>query len=96
MLVGFVLALVAGITLLATGMMEELGTYLSYGLFGVAAILAIILVVRCLTAGGKFRKMVKEKLALLSGCFAELASIRKTYFENISNKNKLFNLIEHL
>ena len=69
---------------------------LAYILFAAAAVLFVVVLVRCLTAGSKFRKMVNEKLAILTACMNELIEIRRVYFQNIQNKNKLFNLTEHL
>ena len=91
MAVFFVLALGIGI---AVNVMVNIGVA---AVFYVAAVaLAVVLLVRCLTAGSKFRKMVNEKLAILAACMSELREIRKVYFENIQNKNKLFNITEHL
>lgn len=77
-------------------LLPEWGTYVAYALFGLAAVFAVIIAIRCATAGRKFRKMVNEKLDIFAGCMSELTEIRKVYFENIQNKNKLFNLTEYL
>ena len=69
---------------------------LAYILYGVAVVLAVIVGIRCATAGSRFRKMVNSKLAILNSCMAELTEIRRVYFENMQNKNKLYNDIQHL
>ena len=94
MFVFFALALIAGIVFMTS--VPEFGLYI--GLIGLAAalVLAIVIIVRCATAGSKFRKMVNDNLSILAACMAELAQIRNTYYANIQNKNELFNLIEHL
>lgn len=76
--------------------LPEWGNYVAYGFFGLSALFAVIIAVRCATAGRKFRKMVNEKLSIFAGCMAELTEIRRVYFENVQNKNKLFNLTEHI
>lgn len=76
--------------------LPEWGNYVAYGFYGLSALFAVIVAVRCATAGRKFRKMVNEKLSIFAGCMAELTEIRRVYFENIQNKNKLFNLTEHI
>jgi len=70
--------------------------YVGIGFYSLAGIFAIVIIIRCATAGRKFRKMVNEKLSILTKCMAELTEIRRVYFENIQNKNKLFNLTEHI
>ncbi len=77
-------------------LLPEWGNYLAYALFGITGIFALVLIIRCATAGKKFRKMVNEKLNIFSSCMTELTEIRKVYFANIQNKNKLYNLTEHL
>lgn len=72
------------------------GIYVGIGFYCIAAAFAIVIAVRCATAGRKFRKMVNEKLGILTRCMTELTEIRRVYFENIQNKNKLFNLTEHI
>lgn len=98
--VWMMLVLAGGLALLLyavpNGVLPEWGKYVSYVFLGVALIFVIIIAIRCATAGRKFRKMVNEKLAILSACMTELTEIRRTYFENIQNKNKLFNLAEHI
>lgn len=92
------LAIAVGVGLLCT-MVKTLPPFFVYiGIAGfvAAAILLVVLIIRCLTAGSRFRKMVNAKLAILSACMTELTKIRKTYFANIQNKNKLFSLTEHL
>ncbi len=74
----------------------EWGIYVGIGFYSLAGIFAIVIIVRCATAGRKFRKMVNEKMSILTRCMAELTEIRRVYFENIQNKNKLFNLTEHI
>lgn len=96
MLAFLIASLVGGLALITNAVLAPLGTYIAYVLIGVAVILAIVIAVRCATAGQKFRKMVNEKLAIFSDCMAELTEIRRVYFENIQKKNKLFNLVEHI
>ena len=95
MMVCFVLALVAGLAMVIADL-EDFFLYVGFVFIAAAVILAIVIIVRCATAGSKFRKMVNAKLAILNACMAELTQIRKTYYENIQNKNKLFSLTEHL
>ncbi len=95
MFVFMLIALIGGIAISVAGITGAVA-YVSYVLFGVAAVLAIVVGVRCATAGSKFRKMVNEKLSIFAACMAELTEIRRVYFENIQNKNKLFNLTEHI
>ncbi len=96
MMIFCLLSLVGGIALGFVAEWEDFLGIFSFILIGVAAIFAIILLIRLLTAGSKFRKMVNMKLGILGKCMAELTEIRKVYFENIQNKTKLFNLTEHL
>ncbi len=100
MLIWFIIGLAGGLAmtlyLVPNGILPPWGTYLGYALFGLAALMLVIIAVRCITAKSKFTKMVNAKLAIFAGCMAELTEVRKAYFENIQNKNKLFNLTEHL
>lgn len=91
-----ILMMVCFAVLLAVGFLVLNTPVLSYALFGVAAVFAVIVAVRCATAGRKLRKMINEKLEIFAGCMSELSEIRRVYFDNIQNKNKLFNLSEHL
>lgn len=82
--------------LIPQGGLPDWAPYVCYGLFGVAALLFVIILVRCLTAGSKFRKMVNAKLAILSRCMYELTETRRVYYENLSIKDQLYSLTEHL
>ncbi len=93
MMVCFVASLVLGIVL---AVKDAPVNYIGFVFIGAAVVLAIVVLVRCLTAGNKFRKMVEANLDILNRCMHELAEIRRVYFENIQNKNELYNLVEHL
>ena len=93
MLIGFILTLIGGIVMMTGD--SDMG-FFPYVLLIAAAALAIVIIVRCATAGSKFRRMVNEKLAILAACMSELTKIRKAYFDNIQKKSKLFNMIDHI
>ena len=40
--------------------------------------------------------MVNAKLAILSRCMYELTETRRVYYENLSIKDQLYSLTEHL
>lgn len=65
-------------------------------LLGVSCLWLIILIVRILIAGSRFKKKVNATLEKINGVFSELTMYRKKYFENKDKKAELFSLIEHL
>ncbi len=98
MMVGFAISLILAIVMMIVAPEGEFGflNILGIMLFVTAAVLAVIIIVRCATAGRKFKRMVNQKLGIFEACMTELTQIRKVYFENIQNKNVLFSLTEHL
>lgn len=92
MMIGFLVGLIGGLCTV----FNESSRIIGFILLAVALVCGVIVGIRCATAGSKFKKMVAEKLGILSACMAELTKVRNTYYANIQNKNKLFNMTEHL